>query len=323
MKIPGLHGLGIGTVLLTAAKNFFRNDMATYASALAYQMLFSLFPFFIFLISLVGTLHLPDFMLWLRTQAALLLPEQTMAQVNQVLDQLQQPPGGLMSAGALLALWTASAGVRATMNAFNVAYRVRETRPLWVLYPLSILYTLAVAALLIASASLLLIGPQAIAWLEAQVGFGQELVLLWTWLRWPVAVLLLSLSAALVYYSAPAAQPRFPFVTPGAVLAVLIWIMASLAFDYYARNVANYNATYGSMASAVLLLLYFFISAAVLLYGAEINAIVAGQSERQGIPAQQQQGDATARVAEEAEAGATTDTGGSGNGAQRRDKPAA
>lgn len=290
MKIPGLKGVGLGTVLLSAGKNFVRNDMATYASALAYQLLFSLFPFFIFLIALIGTLHLPDFMAWLREQAAMLLPQQAMAPLNQVLDQLQQPPGGLMSAGAIIALWTASAGVRATMNAFNVAYGIRETRPPWLLYPLSVLYTLAVAALLIASAALLLIGPTAIAWLEAQIGFGQALVTLWTWLRWPLAVILLILCAGLVYYSAPAAQPRFPFVTPGAVVAVLTWLLASLGFDYYVHNFADYNATYGSMGSAVLLLLYFFISAAVLLYGAEINAYVASQAEKKGIDALKEPG---------------------------------
>lgn len=283
MNIPGLKGIGLGTVLLSAAKNFVRNDMATYASALAYQLLFSLFPFFIFLIALIGTLKLPDFMAWLRQQAAMLLPQQAMGPLNQVLDQLQQPPGGLMSVGAIIALWTASAGVRATMNAFNVAYGIRETRPVWLLYPLSVLYTLAVAALLIASAALLLIGPTAIAWLEAQIGFGQALVTLWTWLRWPLAVALLVLCAGLVYYSAPAAQPRFPFVTPGAVVAVLTWLLGSLTFDYYVRHFADYNATYGSMASAVLLLLYFFISAAVLLYGAEINACIAAASEQKGI----------------------------------------
>ena len=290
MNIPGLKGLGLGTVLLSAAKNFVRNDMATHASALAYQMLFSLFPFFIFLIALIGTLQLPDFMAWLRGQAAMLLPQQAMAPVNQVLDQLQQPPGGLVSAGAIVALWTASAGVRATMNAFNVAYQIRETRPLWLLYPLSVLYTLAVAALLIASAALLLIGPTAIQWLEAQIGFGQVLVSLWTWMRWPLAVILLILCVGLVYYSAPAAQPRFPFVTPGAVVAVVTWLLASIAFDYYVRNYADYNATYGSMASAVLLLFYFYISAAVLLYGAELNAYVASQPEKKGTHALREPG---------------------------------
>lgn len=274
MNIPGLRGLSIGKLIVTSFKEFIGDDMPTQASALAYHILFSLFPFFIFLIALIGTLQLPDFIAWLRQQAELLLPEQAMTQVNVVLDELREPKGGLLSFGAVVALWTASAAARATMNAFNVAYGIRENRPIWLLYPLSILYTIAVAALLILSAALLLIGPQAMQWLADQVGFEQFFVTLWTWLRWPVVLALLSLSAALVYYSAPAAQPRFPLITPGAVLAVLIWILASLGFDYYIRNFANYSATYGSVGSVIVLLLYFYISSAVLLFGAEINACI-------------------------------------------------
>jgi membrane protein len=149
MKIPGLRGLHAGRLLADAVKAFIDDDMLTYASALAYQILFSLFPFFIFLLALISTLHLPDFIFWMRQQAQMLLPEAAMASVTGVLEQLRQPRGGLLSAGAIVALWTASAGVRATMNAFNVAYGVQETRPVWVRYPLSIFYKLAVAALLI------------------------------------------------------------------------------------------------------------------------------------------------------------------------------
>jgi membrane protein len=274
MNIPGLRGLGPWTLLKSSVKEFIADDMPTYASALAYQILFSLFPFIIFLVALIGTLRLPDFMIWLRQQAALFLPREALGQVNSILDQLQQPPGGLLSVGAVLALWTASAGVRATMNAFNVAYGIKEERPIWVLYPLSVVYTLALAAMLLLSAAMLLIGPQAMDWLSRQIGFERFFVELWTWLRWPLSLLLLSLSAAMVYYSAPAKQPRFRFITPGAVLSVLIWIAASLGFNFYVSNFGNYNAMYGSIGSVIVLLLYFFISSAVLLFGAQMNAVI-------------------------------------------------
>jgi membrane protein len=274
MKIPGLRGLHAGRLLADAVKAFIDDDMLTYASALAYQILFSLFPFFIFLLALISTLHLPDFIFWMRQQAQMLLPEAAMASVTGVLEQLRQPRGGLLSAGAIVALWTASAGVRATMNAFNVAYGVQETRPVWVRYPLSIFYTLAVAALLILSAALLLIGPRAMQWMANYLGFEQFFVTAWTWLRWPAAIVLLSLSAALIYYSAPAAQPKFPLVTPGAVVSVLLWIVASIVFNYYALNFADYGAMYGSIGSVVALMFYFFISSAVLLFGAEVNAVI-------------------------------------------------
>jgi membrane protein len=274
MKIPGLRGLSLSKLIVSSLKNFLEDDMPTYASALAYQALFSLFPFFIFLLALIGTLHLPNFIFWLQQQAQMLMPQQANEQINGVLDQLRQPRGGLLSTGAIVALWTASAGVRATMYAFNAAYGVKESRPVWKLYSLSVFYTIVVAALLILSAVLMLVGPRAMQWLSSQVGFEQVFVNLWTWLRWPVALFLLSLSAALVYYAAPAAQPRFRFITPGAVLSVVIWIAASLGFDYYVRNFADYASMYGSVGSVVILLLYFYISSAVLLFGAEINAAI-------------------------------------------------
>lgn len=274
MKTPGFNGPGLDRLIFISVKKFLKDNMLTYASALAYQILFSIFPFFIFLLALISTLHLPDFVFWLRQQAQMLLPQPVMEPVSAVLDQLRQPQGGLLSEGATVALWTASAGVRATMQAFNVAYGVQETRPAWKLYLLSIIYTLSVAALLILSAALLLIGPRAMQWVVGHVGFEPFLVTVWIWLRWPAALMLLSLSAALVYYSAPAAQPRFRFITPGAVLSVLLWVIASIGFDFYVRNFTDYSAMYESIGSVVALMFYFFISSAVLLFGAEINATV-------------------------------------------------
>lgn len=290
MGIPGLRGMQPHRLLAESAKEFFADDMPTYAAALAYHTLFSLFPFFIFLLALISTLNLPDFISWLTQQAQILLPAQAMAPVDSVLSELSQPRGGLLSTGAVLALWIASSGVRSMMNAFNAAYGVGESRPAWKLYPLSILYTLAIAALLIASASLLLIGPRAMEWLAGQFGFEQFFVSAWAWLRWPVALLLLGLSAALVYYAAPAAQPRFRFITPGAVLSVFIWGVGSIGFDYYVRNFADYSRMYGSIGSIVLLLLYFYISAAVLLFGAEVNAAIERHAPS-GMPSQKKKRD--------------------------------
>jgi membrane protein len=252
--------------------NFVAHDMSTRAAALAYQILFSLFPFVIFLLALVGTLGLPDFVSTLRQQAVALLPQPAVGPVNQVLDELQVPRGGLLSVSAVLALWSASAGMRATMNAFNVAYGVAESRPAWKVYLLSLLYTLGLAVLSLASAGLLLLAPRAMQWLADLAGIDRIFVVVWTWMRWPMAILLVCVSAALVYRSAPAVQPRYRLVTPGAVVAVLVWVAASKAFDFYAANFANYSATYGSIGSVVVLLAYFYLTSAVLLMGAEINA---------------------------------------------------
>lgn len=274
MRIWGLRGMSPVLLFKKALKDFLDDDMTTYASALSYQVFFSLFPFIIFLVALLGFLNLSSFFEWLREQAQLLLPAEAMDQVNQVIDGLQEPQGGLLSLGVIIAIWSASAAVRATMNALNVAYDISESRPAWKLYPLSILYTIGLAAMMILAAVLLVVGPQAIQWLAQWIGMEQIFVTLWAWLRWPAALFLLTLVVATVYYVAPDAKQEFRFITPGAAFAVIVWILASVGFNYYVSNFGDYNATYGSIGTIIVLLLYFFISAAVMLFGAEINATI-------------------------------------------------
>lgn len=167
MLFPVLDGLKLHKVLVRTIKEFVDDEMPTYASALAYQMLFSLFPFLLFLIALIGFLHLPDFFSWLRLQSELVLPPQALEQVNPVIDQLQQSKGGLLSVGIVIALWTASAGVRLMMSAMNAAYDVVEGRPIWKRFPLSIFYTVGIAGMLLAAAALMVLGPQVMEWLAA------------------------------------------------------------------------------------------------------------------------------------------------------------
>jgi membrane protein len=274
MQIPGLRGVGPGEVLKRSVTDFMEDDMMTYAAALAYYILFALFPFIVFLIALLGFLNVPQFFDWLKAQAGTVLPQQAMDQVNQVIAQIQQPRGGLLSFGIIVALWSASAGIRSVMNALNVAYDVEEGRPAWKLYPLSILYTIGLALMVILGVGLMVLGPQGMSWLANQIGLGQFIVTLWNWVRWPLAVLLLMLAVAIVYYVAPDVEQEFRFITPGAILSVIVWIAASLGFAYYVGNFADYSATYGSIGAIIILLFYFFISAAVLLLGAEINATI-------------------------------------------------
>ncbi|OOE08113.1 ribonuclease BN [Stutzerimonas degradans] len=274
MAFLDTRGIGFGTLLKRTIKEFSNDDMSTYASALAYRALFSLFPFLLFLMALLGFLNLSEFFAWLREQAALALPAVAMEQVNPVIDQLQQQKSGLLSVGILVALWTASAGFRSLMNAMNRAYDVDEGRPSWKLMLLSLLYTIGTAVILLASAGLMIVGPQVMEWLADLVGLKETIVLLWAWLRWPVVVFLMMLLVAVLYYVTPDVEQEFRFITPGSVLAVIVWIAASLGFGIYVQNFADYNATYGSIGAIIVLLLYFYISAAVLLLGAELNAVI-------------------------------------------------
>lgn len=275
MPIRHLRGHGPVDIVKEAVKEFSHDDMSTYASALAYQVLFSIFPFLIFLVALLGFFDLSQFFDWLLTRAEVVLPEQAMEPVVKVIHELRQPQGGLMSFGAVVALWTASAAVRALMNALNRAYDVRETRPAWKLVPLSVVYTIGLAAMLATAAALFAIGPGAMQWLAHWFGLEQLVVVVWTWLRWPVVLIIFSMAVAIVYYVGPNVKQDFSLISPGAILSVVVWLLATVAFDFYLGHFADYSATYGSIGTIVVLLLYFYITASVLLFGAEINAAIA------------------------------------------------
>jgi membrane protein len=281
LRLPGLRGLGVGRVAWLAIKDFFVDDMATYAAALAFHLFLALFPFVIFLVALLSFLHVPGFFDWLLSQVPDALPAPTRGQVAQAVRQVgTHARVGLLSVGIVGALWASSAGMRAVIRAVNVAYDVTESRPVWQRYALSLAFTLGFTALVIGATAVLLSGPTALAGLAAHVGLDRAVVAVWTWLRVPVALLVLTLAVALVYYVAPNIEQPFQVLTPGTVLAVLGWLSASLLFSAYAATVAHYSTTYGSIAAIVVLLLYFYLSSLALLLGAEVNAVILQHAPR-------------------------------------------
>ena len=215
MRIPGLRGLAPRELAKRSVKGFLADDMTTYAAALSYHALLALFPFVLFLLALLGALGIPGFFDWLLEQARAALPDNAYRRAEQAVGQVRgRSRGGLLSFGIAAALWAASSGVRSLMNALNAAYDAEESRSAWKRYPLSIGYTVGLAVLLIAAVALMLVGPPAIEWLAGEAGLGGAFVALWTWLRWPVAVLLLGLAVAVVYYVAPNVDQPFRLITP-------------------------------------------------------------------------------------------------------------
>ncbi|MBL4609336.1 MAG: YihY/virulence factor BrkB family protein [Pseudomonas sp.] len=274
MAFLDLHGVSTFSIIKRTFRNFIDDDMPTYAAALSYRALFSLFPFLLFLIAMLSFLNLGNFFTWLREQAALVLPATAQEVIDPVITDLQSGKNSIFSVAIVVAIWVASNGIRSLMNAMNKAYNVRESRPGWKLYSLSVLYTLGIAIVLLVAAALMVVGPQWIEWMGSWVGLGDMAVTLWAWLRWPAAILLLMLVVAILYYLMPDVEQAFRFITPGSVVAVIIWIAASLGFGFYVSNFSNYDAMYGGIGAMIVLLLFFYISSAVLLLGAELNATI-------------------------------------------------
>jgi membrane protein len=275
MPIPGCRRLSLSGALKRAFRRFIEHDLATHAAAVTYHVLFSLFPFIIVFIALLGYLDLSNLFDWVRQRFDAFFLEQTMQQMNQILDQLQQRRMGMLSFGVIVALWAASSGMRSVMRALNVVYDVTEARPAWKRYSLSVLYTLAVGAMMVVALALILVTPEAMQALARQIGMAQAAAVLWAWwLRWPALLLLLTTAVAIVYGMGPDVEQRFRFVTPGALVAVIAWIGASSLFNFYVRHVAHFDALYGNVGTVMVLLLYAFFSTVILLFGAEINAVL-------------------------------------------------
>ena len=254
---------------------FARHDMITYAAALAYRALFAIFPFFAFLLVLLGFFRISGFFEWLIEQARPTLDEQYAEWVEWLVGEIQnQAQSGLLSSVLVVAIWSVSGGVRTLAKALNTVHGVSETRSAWKRILLQIFFALGLAVMLILGTVLLLIGPRVVEWIVGLVGLDEVFIFLWTWLRLPVALVLLMLAVSAIYWVVPNVDHRFRLITPGAALAVIAWIIASLGFSFYLTNFANYSVVYGSLGAAVALLLYFYISAAVLLLGAEVNAAI-------------------------------------------------
>lgn len=275
MRVPGLRGLSVKAVGKRLVEEVSEDDCAGQAAQLAYYFLFALFPLLLFLVTLLGYLPVPDLFDRMIEAAARVLPPQALSLVRDTIGNItSQRRGGLLSIGALVALWSASAGFRAIMSSLNRAYDVEEARPWWKYYGVSILATVGFSVLAIVAFALLIFGPQIGHALAAYIGLGDVFDTAWGAIRWPVALVLLTLVLAGIYYVAPNVEQDFRWLTPGSALAVVGWVVASVGFSIYVQNFGSYDKTYGSVGAVIVLLTWLYLTAFLLLVGGETNAVI-------------------------------------------------
>lgn len=269
------HNLTISQMVRCAVRQFAAHDSASYAAAVTYHVLFSTLPFLIVFIALLGFLEISDLFDWMRRRSESFFLQQTIPQINGVLDQLQQRRVGILSFAAGLAVWAVSSGMRAMMNALNVVYGVSELRSILRRYVLSIAYTLVIGLMLSIAITLMIVNAQAMQVITQYIGFERSIAILWAWwLRWPAVIFLLTATVAIVYGICPDVEQRFRFVTPGALLAVIAWIGVSLLLNFYLQHVRLIDEVYGNVGTIIVLLWYVFLSSVVVLFGAEVNAVI-------------------------------------------------
>ena len=254
------------------------DNLFTLASALAYSWLFAIFPFLIFLLSLLP--YLPE---RYKEQAkeeidhlVHQLPENAAQTIWQnVTSVLERPKNGLLIVGLGVAVWAASGGMSMTMGALDKCYELEQGRPFYKQRPLAMLLTLAVATLILMVVVLLPIGAALKLWLIKR-GYINETNIAWVvlfdFVRWALALTFMITSLTLVYHFGPSVKHRFHWVTPGSAFCVLVWILLGLVFRVYVQKFGRYEQTYGTVGGVAVLLLFFYVDSLVLLIGAEINS---------------------------------------------------
>lgn len=265
--------LGWGDLLKRTAKETQADNGLGLAAQLAYYFFLALFPALLFLIALAGVFASPDVITRLVNQMSGAAPPDV---VNIIRDQLislsEGSQGGIMTFGVVAALWSSSSAMVALIGSLNQAYDVEDARPWWKQRLTAILLTLGVAAFILLSFALVVAGPELAESLARQFGLGTAFEWSWKILQWPVVFLLVATAFGLVYYFAPDVDQDFVFLTPGSVVATVLWLLGSLAFRFYVVNFGSYNETYGAIGGVMVLLLWLYISGLVLIVGAEMNA---------------------------------------------------
>jgi membrane protein len=253
------------------AKSIYADNVIGQAAQLAYYFLFALFPFLLFLTTLLG--FLPLAMDEIMALLADIMPPELISLVqDNVRTLVVQQRGELMFFGILTALWTTSSAVTAIMNNLNHAYGVEEGRPLWKVWGIALLLVLGLSGLLMASVALLIFGPQIGGLLAHYIGLGTAFEVIWNFARWPIILAFLIFAMANIYYFAPDVEQNWKWITPGSVFAILAWILVSLGFSYYVSQFGSYNKIYGSIGTFIVLMTWMYLMGFMILVGGTINA---------------------------------------------------
>ncbi|WP_277455657.1 YihY/virulence factor BrkB family protein [Janibacter sp. DB-40] len=280
-------------VLRKTVREFLEDGCTDLAAALTYYAVLAVFPAFIALMSLIGLLgqgpSTVETILRIVRQTA---GSSVASTVEPILTSLSQTPGAGLALvlGLAGALWSASGYVNAFSRAMNRVYEITEGRPVWKLRPVMILITLVLIVLMaLVLIALVVSGPVATS-IGSALGLGSVVVTVWQIAKWPVLLAVVVLIVALLYYTTPNVKPpKFRWMSPGALLAILAWILASIGFGFYVANFSSYNATYGSVAGVIVFLLWLWITNVALLFGAEFDAeLERGRQLQAGMPAEEE-----------------------------------
>lgn len=258
--------------VLDLYRRIIRHDSLGYSAQLAYFFLLSLFPLLITMFSLLPYLPLKteDIMYFISDFA----PGETITFIDSTLDTLlEKHNGGILSFGIIATLWAASNGMNAIIRSMNLAYEIDDDRPFFIVRGLSVLLTIVMIAVFIIALLLPVFGKHIGIYISSKFGYTDQFIDTWNTIRFSLSSVILFIVFSAVYFLTPNRKMKCATVVPGAVFSTIGWILASLGFSFYVNNFGNYTFMYGSLGVIIVLMIWFYITGAVLIIGGEINGL--------------------------------------------------
>ena len=249
------------------------DDVFNLAAQQAYYFFFALFPALLALISIASFFPIENLIGEIQAMLGRVAPDDVTTIVTDQIKKIgESNAGGILTMAFLFTLWSSSSAVLSMCSTLNAAYDITENRPWWKVRLTALGLTLGLALFILISMTLIIAGPTLAERVAEALRLGPVFTWSWKILQWPFVFVLVATAVAMVYYFAPDAQQDWIWITPGSVLATVLWVVASLGFRFYVTNFASYNETYGAIGGVMVLLLWFYVSGIALLIGAELNA---------------------------------------------------
>ena len=256
-------------------KAYSENAVSDSSAQLSYYLLFSLFPFLFFLVTLTAYLPIRGTVNDMMERLSQIIPDQAYGLIKTQLDVLlNEPRPKLLGLGLFIAIYSASRGVDAMRTALNRAYKVAEGRSFFKTNAIAIGMTLLGTAMVVASFTAIILGGKGGEWLFSHLQLGAQFLVLWGWLRWPLSAVVITFTAAIGYYFLPDVKQQFKFITPGSVLGTVVWVLGTYGFTFYTEHFSKNNVTYGSIGGVIILMTWFYLSGLIFIVGGVINAIL-------------------------------------------------
>jgi membrane protein len=269
LKLP----LSWWDLIKRTANEAMKDDVPNLAAQQAYYFFFALFPALLTLISIASFFPIDDLMNSVTGQLGRIAPNDVLSIITDQIAKIKETgTGGILTFGFLLTIWSSSTAMVSLTTTLNAAYDIIEERPWWKVRLTALALTIGLALFILTSIALVIAGPTIAEQLAARMQLGEAFK--WTWwiLQWPVVLALVATGIAIVYFFAPDAEQEWVLITPGSILATVVWIVVSLGLKLYISRFGNYNETYGTIGGVIVLLLWFWLSGLAILIGAEFNA---------------------------------------------------